>query len=564
MLISTFSARRTFGALGMVAALALVGCGQKDDAPATKGGPISLRRLTEPEYRQIIADVFGTTIKVPGRFEPDIRDNGLIAVGTSRESVAGTGFEQYDLTARGIAAQVVDEAHRATLIPCTPAKPTERDDKCASQFLANTGRLLFRRPLTSDELQSNVKDAGEAAAKLNSFYGGLELSVAAMLVSPQFLFRQEVSVPDPDNADQRRLDPYSTASRLSFFLWDSTPDTELLDAAAKGDLNTDKGIARQVDRMVKSPRLASGVRAYFSDMLGFDGFAALAKDPQIYPKYSSQVSADAKEQTLRTLTDLLVTNNGDYRDIFTTRKTYLTRLLGSVYQVPVTTSTGWEPHEYAEGDPRAGIIMQISFVALHSHPGRSSPTIRGKALREVFLCQKVPDPPGNVNFALVQDTKNPAFHTARARLEAHRTEATCQGCHKIMDPAGLAMENFDSAGGFRATENGTAIDTSGDIDGVKFGDVIGFTKAVHDNPSVPSCLVSRIYSFGTGRAATKDEAEWLSYQVKQFMSSGYKVPELMGRIASSKAFYRVSTPGTEANNASLSMAGTTTQTEAAK
>ncbi|HTJ64210.1 MAG TPA: DUF1592 domain-containing protein [Alphaproteobacteria bacterium] len=564
MLISTLSARRTFGALGMVAALALVGCGPKDDAPATKGGPISLRRLTEPEYRQIIADVFGTTIKVPGRFEPDIRDNGLIAVGTSRESVAGTGFEQYDLTARGIAAQVVDDAHRATLIPCTPAKATDRDDACASQFIARTGRLLFRRPLTQQELQTNVKDAGESAAKLKSFYGGLELSVAAMLVSPQFLFRQEVSQPDPDNAGQRRLDPYSTASRLSFFLWDSTPDTELLDAAANGDLNTDKGIARQVDRMVKSPRLASGVRAYFSDMLGFDGFASLAKDPQIYPKYSSQVAADAQEQTLRTLTDLLVTNNGDYRDIFTTRKTYLTRLLGSVYQVPVTTSTGWEPHEYAEGDPRAGILMEISFVALHSHPGRSSPTIRGKALREVFLCQKVPDPPGNVNFALVQDTKNPAFHTARARLEAHRTQATCQGCHKIMDPAGLAMENFDSAGGFRATENGTPIDTSGDIDGVKFGDVIGFTKAVRDNPSVPSCLVTRLYSFGTGRPATKDEAEWLSYQGKQFAASGYKVPELMRRIASSKAFYRVSTPGTEANNASLSMAGTTTQTEAVK
>src|SRR5476649_1503366 len=173
MLISTLSARRTFGALGMVAALALVGCGQKDDAPATKGGPISLRRLTEPEYRQIIADVFGTTIKVPGRFEPDVRDNGLIAVGTSRESVAGTGLEQYDLTARGIAAQVVDEAHRTTLIPCTPAKATDRDDGCATQFIARTGRLLFRRPLTSQELQTQVQDAGESATKLNNFYSGL-------------------------------------------------------------------------------------------------------------------------------------------------------------------------------------------------------------------------------------------------------------------------------------------------------------------------------------------------------------------------------------------------------
>jgi len=558
------SPTRFFGALGFVAAIALTGCGPKDDAPVTKGGPVSLRRLTEPEYRQIVADVFGTTIKVPGRFEPDVRDNGLIAVGTSRESVAGTGLEEYDLTARGIAAQVVDDAHRTTLVPCTPAKANDRDDACATKFIARTGRMLFRRPMTQDELQTQVKDAGEAASKLGNFYTGLEMSVGAMLVSPQFLFRQEASEADPDNAGQRRLDAYSKASRLSFFLWDTTPDADLLEAAQKGDLDTDAGIAKQVDRMTNSPRLASGVRAFFSDMLGFDGFVSLAKDPQIYPKYSSQVSVDAQEQTLRTLTDLLVTNNGDYRDIFTTRKTYLTRLLGSVYGVPVMTSTGWEPHEYAENDPRAGILTEISFVSLHSHPGRSSPTIRGKALRQVFLCQKVPDPPGNVNFNLVNDTKNPAFHTARSRLGAHINQPTCAGCHKIMDPVGLAMENFDSAGGFRTTENDVAIETNGEIDGMKFSDAIGFTKAVHDHPAVPVCLVNRLYAFGTGRAGTKDEAEWLNYQTKQFVNSGYKVPELMRRIASSKAFYRISTPGTDANNATLSMAGTSTQTEAVK
>ncbi len=563
-MVMSNSSKRFLGALGFAATIALIGCGQRDEAPVTKGGPVSLRRLTEPEYRQVIADVFGTTIKVPGRFEPDQRDNGLIAVGTSRESVAGTGFEQYDLTARGIAAQVVDDAHRATLVPCVPAKATDRDDACAAKFVTRTGRLLFRRPLTQQEIDTQVKDAGEAATKLGNFYSGLELSTAAMLVSPQFLFRQEASVPDPDNPGQRKLDAYSKASRLSFFLWDTTPDTELLDAADKGELDTDKGIAKQVDRMVASPRLAGGVRAFFSDMLGFDGFASLAKDPQIYPKYGSQVAADAQEQTLRTLTDLLVTNDGDYRDIFTTRKTFLTRLLGSVYAVPVMASTGWEPHVYPENDPRVGILTEISFVSLHSHPGRSSPTIRGKALREVFLCQKVPDPPGNVNFALVQDTKNPAFHTARARLGAHINQPTCAGCHKIMDPVGLAMENFDSDGGFRATENDSPIDTAGEIDGMKFSDEIGFTKAIHDHPQAPVCLVNRIYSFGVGRPATKDEADWLNYQVKQFAATGYKVPELMRRIASSKAFYRISTPGTDANNATLSMAGTNTQTEALK
>jgi hypothetical protein len=556
------SARRIIGAAGFAAVTALAGCGQHDDAPATKGGPVSLRRLTEPEYRQIIADVFGTTIKVPGRFEPDIRSNGLIAVGTSRESVAGTGLEEYDLTARGIASQVVDETHRTTLVPCTPARATDADEACATKFLARAGRMLFRRPLTREELATFVKGADESATKLGNFYSGLETSLAALLVSPQFLFRQEASVPDPDNAGQRQLDAWSKASRLSFFLWDTTPDAELLDAAEKGELDSQSGLDRQIDRMVSSPRLASGVRAYFSDMLGFDGFASLAKDPTIYPKFSSQVAVDAREQTLRTLADLLVTNNGDYRDIFTTRKTFLTRLLGSVYGVPVTVSQGWEAHEYPEGDPRAGILTEISFVSLHSHPGRSSPTIRGKALREVFLCQKVPDPPGNVNFNLVQDTKNPAFRTARSRLGAHINQATCAGCHKIMDPVGLALENFDSAGGFRTVENDAPITTDGEIDGIKFADLQGFTRAMHDQAQAPVCLVNRIFSFGVGRPAGKDEGDWLNYQEKQFAADGYRIPGLMRRIARSAAFYRVSTPGTEANNSTLSMAGT--QTEAGK
>jgi hypothetical protein len=565
MLYLSSSARRTLGAFGFVAAAALAGCGQHDDAPVTKGGPISLRRLTEPEYRQIIADVFGTTIKVPGRFEPDQRDNGLIAVGTSRVSVAGTGIEEYDLTARGIAAQVVDEVHRTSLVPCVPAKATQPDDSCATKFVSQTGRFLFRRPLTQTELQTFVKDAADSAGKLGNFYSGLETSLSGMLVSPQFLFRQEASQPDPDNSGQLRLDPYSKASRLSFFLWDTTPDAELLDAADKGELDTSAGLNKQVERMVNSPRLAFGVRAFFSDMLGFDGFAALAKDPAIYPKYNSQVASDAQEQTLRTLTDLLVTQKGDYRDIFTSRKTYMTRLLGSVYGVPVKAASGWEAHVYDEGDPRSSILTQISFVALHSHPGRSSPTIRGKAVRQVFLCQKVPDPPGNVKFTMVQDTHNPNFRTARARLGAHINQPTCAGCHKIMDPVGLAMENFDSSGSYRASENDAPITTDGEIDGTKFNDALGFIKAVHDHPQAPVCLVSRLYSFGVGRAATKDETDWLNYQVKQFAAGGYKVPDLMSRIATSPAFYRVSaSAGAEANNATLSMAGNGNQMEAGK
>jgi hypothetical protein len=195
-----------------------------------------------------------------------------------------------------------------------------------------------------------------------------------------------------------------------------------------------------------------------------------------------------------------------------------------------------------EGDPRGGILSQISFVALHSHPGRTSPTLRGKAIRELVLCQKVPPPPGNVNFTAVQDTASKVHRTARSRLTAHATEAMCTGCHKITDPIGLALENFDSSGAYRTSENDEKIDTAGDLNGVKFADAVGLGKVIHDSEATPSCLVNRLYAYGMGRSATKDEQAWLTYVKDSFAAAGYRLPALLRTIATSDAFYRVGAP----------------------
>lgn len=519
-----------------------------ESAPETTGGPTVVRRLAPDQYRQSIEDIFGPAIQLGGRFEPDVRVNGLTAIGAGQVSVSASGFEQYDLMARSIAAQVLDEAHRATLLACKPATPTEPDDACARQFLSAAGRLLFRRPLTPQELQMQVSVANGATKSLKNFYAGLELGLANLLVSPMFLFRQERIEPDPARSGQYRVDAFTKASRISFLLWNSTPDDDLLRAAESGELNTVKGLDRQVERLLSSPGLEGGVRAFFADMLGFDQFATLSKDAMIYPKFTPKAVADAQEQTLRTIVDLLLTRQGDYRDLFTTRKTFLTPTLGVVYGVPVLadapsgTPEPWVPYEYVEGDPRSGILTQASFVALHAHPGRSSPTIRGKALRELILCQKVPDPPGNVDFTVVQDTTNPLYKTARERVTAHRTMPTCAGCHKVMDPMGLAMETFDGAGGFRTLENGVKIDTSGDLDGIPFTSAAGLGQAVHDNPATPACLVSRLYSYGVGRSPAKGESLWIKDLGKKFAADRYRVPDLLRRIVTSAAFYQVAPP----------------------
>jgi len=234
-----------------------------------------------------------------------------------------------------------------------------------------------------------------------------------------------------------------------------------------------------------------------------------------------------------------VTQKADYRDLFTTRKTFLTRNLGVVYQVPVASEKDWEAHEFAADDPHAGILTQLSFTELHSHPGRSSSTLRGKAVREILLCQVVPSPPANVNFTVVQDTNNPNFRTARDRLTAHRTEATCAGCHKIMDPIGLGLENFDGAGQLRATENGAPIDASGEIDGIKFTDAASLGKAIHDNPATTACLTNSMYRYAVGRDFDPGEREFQTWLGKQFADKGYRVTDLMKTIATSDAFFAV-------------------------
>ncbi len=515
-------------------------------AASDQDAPV-MRRLTPAQYKIVIRDVFGPGIEIGGRFEPWQRVGGLLEVGTGKVSLASTGFEQYDAIGRSIAAQALDPQRRDLIMPCKPARETAPDDACARQFLQAVGEQLYRRPLTDIELSTQVDLANEAGAKFKNFYSGLETSLASMFVQLQFLFRQETVAPVKGVPGRFDLDAYSKASRLSFFLWDASPDRRLLAAAASGKLNTEKGLNEEVERLLASPRVEDGMRSFFSDMFGFDSFDSLSKDPTLYPNFTRTVADDGREQTMRTLVDLLLARNGDYRDLYTTRRTFLTPVLGSMYRVPVTTNlpngfpeTRWAAHEYPANDPRAGILTQVSFVSLHSHPGRTSPTLRGKALREMILCQKVPDPPGNVSFTVVQDTSNPLYKTARERLTAHATEAMCTGCHKITDPMGLALENFDSDGVFRTAENGAALDTSGVLDGIQFTNAPGLGKAVRDNPATTRCLVNRMASYALGRGPAQTEGDWMAALQKAFAAKGYRVPDLMRVIAASPEFYQVS------------------------
>jgi len=471
----------------------------------------------------------------------------LLELTSASIGVTGGQVMQLQRAASSVAQQVVDNgnldkevpSHRDALIPCKPKKTNAPDDACATRFVTSAGRLLFRRPLSKAEVTQFVGDAHQTSAQLKDFYAGLSSVLEGMLVDPEVVMIVDRTEPDPLHPGKRRLDAYSLASRLSFFLWNSAPDDELLKAAESGEINTPAGRARVVNMMLASPRLQNGMHAFFDDMFAFDDFDNLSKDATVYPKVSGTTLKDAREQTLRTVYDHLIVRDRDYRDLFTTRDTFMSPALASVYGVPGVP--GWIPYEFPSDSPRVGILSEVSFLAVHSHPGRSSATLRGKALREILLCQKVPSPPPNVDFSIVEDPKA-NFHTARERLTAHRSNPVCAGCHRITDPIGLALENFDGAGQYRATERGAQIDPSGSLDGKDFHDPVGLAQAVHDHPALPTCLVKRIYSYGAGGPLSEADSPELAYLNKRFEAAGYRVPDLLRAIALSTAFSEVAEP----------------------
>jgi hypothetical protein len=500
----------------------------------------NLRRLTEEQYRRSIADIFGADIVIAGRFEQERRTAGLLAIDSTSGSFSPSSYEQYDQIARSIAAQVTDKDHRSSLISCQPRDVRAADDKCARKFLSNAGLLLYRRPVANLELETLTALAHSTGDNFKDFYLGVQSALATILLSPEFLFRMESGVPDSAAADGYRMDGYSKATRLAYFLWNSTPDEELLRAAQKGTLDSREGLIEQVNRMLRSPKVLAGTRAFFSDMLGLEGFSSLSKDTVIYPRFDSAVGRDAREELLRLITDQLLTRDGDYRDLFTTRRDFLTRRLGLIYDVPVQNRYGWTAYEFSEQDHRGGMLTRISLLSLYSHPGRSSATLRGKAIRELLLCQNVPPPPPNVNFSLVQDTSNAQFRTARARLAKHSEDAMCASCHKVTDPLGLALENFDSSGEFRISENGALIDASGFLGDRSFTDATGLGQAMHDDPQSAVCLVQRSYDYATGRATARAERPFLRDLTAGFIADGYRYPALLRRIVLSDQFYRLS------------------------
>ena len=539
-------------AMGLLALCALVACSPPDPEPESAGTHALTKLITAEQYSNSLSYIFGPGIDAQVQFAPVARNEGLLANSLATAGVSGGQVQTIQSVASSVAKQVVDVENRQHLVACRPESIDGPDNACATQFVSKVGRLLFRRALSDDEIATYVEYASAAALELDGkesedeeldgFYAGLQVVLEGLLLHPEVLFIMESAEPDPNNSEQLRLDAYSLASRLSFFLWNASPDDELLAAAESGDLQSPGGVERAVDRMLESPRLVDGMRAFFDDMLIFDEFKTLSKDPTIYPQFTSVTAQDAREQTLRTIIDHTLNQGKDYRDLFTSRSTYMSPALAILYGVPA--QPGWTPYTFTDDSPRAGLLTQVSFLALTSHPGRSSGTLRGMALRERLLCQTVPEPPPGIDFSVVTNP-DADYPTQRLRVAAHLETPSCAGCHRITDLIGLSLEQFDGAGGYRLTENGATIDATGALDGIEFDGAIGLGEALSQNPELPRCLVRRVYSYATGGPPESDARLALNYFNEEFAAQGYQLRNLLRTIALSNAFSLIKTSPSE-------------------
>jgi hypothetical protein len=504
------------------------GSGSEGDNPedALGSGPTGLRLLTTTQYQNSVVDVLGdVAAPAAGQWRSSIA--------AAQGGVAAAAVEDYEDAARLVSAEVFgDPETRMAVAGCTPV--ADADDPCIASVIETLGRRAWRRPLTADEV-TRYTDVAVSAAELlgGDPWVGLEHAVAGLLQSPNFLYRVELGTPIVDDDPLHlRLDGYALASRLSYLVWNTTPDDELLTAAQNGELDDPDGIAVQVERMFASPRARAGVVQLFVDMLDLDALLSLQKDATLLPAFTPTVGPALREEMVLVVGDTVL-DQRDYRRLFDTTTGYANAELAALYGIEGTFGSELTPVDLPA--PRGGLLTLAGFLAINSGEASTSPTKRGLTVRRVVMCQNIPPPPEGVEAELPEPGTG-EVQTKREQLEIHRTDPTCATCHNFTDPIGLALENYDALGGYRATDNGLAIDPSGDLDGLVFADAseLGTLLAVH--PNTTDCVIRNLYRYASGHVEQAEELGAIDALVDEFVANGYDLPAAVQSLAQSPSF----------------------------
>ena len=483
-----------------------------------------LRRLTHWEYVNTVRDLVGSAPSVA-------LPNDTSATGFDNESsglgVSPTLAEAYMRASEGIAASAVADMN--SLLPCDPAGG---EDACAREFIDAFVMRAFRRPLTPDESQ-RFEDLYVAGRTAYGFDKAIELVVQATLQSPSFLYRVEFSA--DGSGPVAELNGYEMAARLSYFLWGSMPDDQLFDAAATDGLRSSEQIEAQARRMLADPKARAVVRSFHEQWLGLGSLEAVNKDATLYPSFDDSVKASMREETARFVEHVVFDADGDLATLLTADYSFVDSNLAPFYGV--NASGGFERVSL---DPaqRAGLLTQPGVLAIHAKPAETSPTARGKFVRERLFCQLLPEPPPDV------DTTPPEVDpslTTRERLNQHMTDPTCASCHRRTDLIGFGFEHYDPVGAWRPDENGLTIDATGSIVDTADGDLafdgaVELAQLLAETDQVQACVVEQWFTFAQGRAPETVDSCTVDDLVSTFVETGGDIQELLIAIVTTEAF----------------------------
>lgn len=494
------------------------------DAPAAVPGP-TLRRLTAAEFGHSLQDLLGpVTI---GSLEPDSLQDGFFAVGASRVALSPTGVAKYEQAIGAATAEAFADPARVTqILSCVPTLLT--DITCIRDALATFGRRAWRRPLSGTELERYLNIATTIGTETGDVVVGLRHAVWALLQAPHFLYRVEVGAPSAEDGGRLKFSSYEMASRLAFTLWNTLPDEALLDAAEADALADAAGISEQAARMLADPRARQGVQNFVAELYGLWALGEKVKDDALFPEWTPTLKAVMRDELLARVEDVVFDQPADFFSLYDGQKVFVNNELARIYGLDEVEPDVFRAATLPADSPRRGLVGSALMLAMNSLPARTSPTERGQFIAESLLCRTVPPPPPTVDTNLDDDMdEQNGPKTMREKLEPHRADPACAGCHNITDPLGLALEHFDTIGRFRELDQGLTIDASGELDGVPFADGQELALLLREHPDVGRCLVRKLYTYAGGRLPLTREAATLDDIEEELALAGNRFDQLL-------------------------------------
>jgi hypothetical protein len=503
------------------------------DCKEPQAGRAPLRRLIRFEYNNTVDALFKISTRpadaLPGEEVGTGFGNEADSLGVSRLLIDG-----YRTIAEQIATdQTADAAHVIAAAGCDPAGMGEAP--CSQKFIADFLGRAFRRPASAEDLTA-YRGAFDRARQIGGdFASGVRAVIARALQAPQFLYRVELGETVDAAKNLARPTGYEMASRLSYLLWGTMPDPELLSAAQQGKLVTAEGVRAEAERMLNDDRAHDVVRYFHGMLFGTLGLDHLERDAGYYPTFKPGMGALFRQETEKFLDDVVWKGSGDLAGIFSAPYTFVNGPLATFYGLPNITGDVFQK-VMLDGTRRAGLLTQASILTVTTPGSRTDPVVRGKWVYTKLLCGKVGDPPANVP-KLPEPMPG---QSVRDRLAMHRAVEPCKSCHTLMDPIGFGFEHYDGVGLWRDQDNNLPIDDSGEVVGTDaagtFHGPTELGQKLAKSQNVRSCFVGNWLTFAYGRAETPADSCSRAKLEQAFNAAGGNIKALLLSLTQTDAF----------------------------